>query len=170
MDRRRAVRIAVAALSMSAAGLVGRAVIEDYRAGAYKATSVEPHYTIGYGHTGADVRPGDITTPVRALVQLKADIDRREAVLRQCLQGVTLYQWEWDAYVSLAYNVGPAAVCRSSIPVKLRAGDYAAACKAILDFNQQCWRDVSGVRHCKVLRGLVAARKTEYALCMGDTP
>lgn len=159
------VRVAVAALSMSAAGLVGRAVIEDYRADPYKATAAEQRYTVGFGHYG--VGPKDKTDPVRALVQLKADIDQREVALRQCLQGVKLYQHEWDAYSSLAFNVGPGSVCASSIPAKLRAGQYAAACKVILDFNKQCWRDKSGARHCKVLPGLVKDRERDFKTCMG---
>lgn len=159
------IRVAVATLSISAAGLVGRAVVEDYRGTAYKATPAEEKHTIGFGHYGA--KPGETTTPVRALIQLKADIDQRESVLRQCLQGVKLYQWEWDAYSSLAFNVGPAAVCASSIPAKLRAGEYAAACKTILEFNKQCWKDKTGVRHCKVLPGLVKDRERDFKTCMG---
>lgn len=170
MDRK---RILAAGLSASAALLVALAVHEDYRGSAYLPT---PHDrpTVGFGSTrradGTPVRPGDTTTPVRALIQLHRDVSAIEAGLHRCIGNVALYQHEWDAFVSLAYNVGPAAVCGSSIPTKLRAGDYAAACKTILGFDKQCWRDQAGVRHCRVMPGLVKRRQSEYRLCMGLPP
>ncbi len=170
MDKK---RIFAAGLSASAALLVALAVHEDYRGRAYLPTP-QDRPTVGFGSThradGTPVRTGDTTTPVRALIQLHRDLTATEATLHQCLGDVPLYQHEWDAFTSLAYNVGPAAVCASSIPAKLRAGDYAAACKTILDFDQQCWRDKAGVRHCKVLPGLVTRRQSEYRLCMSLPP
>ena len=170
MDKK---RIFAAGLSASAALLVALAVHEDYRGRAYLPTP-QDRPTVGFGSTrradGTPVRTGDTTTPVRALIQLHRDLTATEDALHQCLGDVPLYQREWDAYVSLAYNVGPAAVCASSLPAKLRAGDYAAACKTLLEFNQQCWRDKAGVRHCKVLPGLVKRRQAEYALCMSPAP
>ena len=66
----------------------------------------------------------------------------KESQLKRCITA-DLYQHEYDAYVDLAYNVGAAAVCRSSIPAKLAAGDYEAACRTILDFKKVQGRDCS---------------------------
>jgi len=129
-------------------------------------------YTLGAGATtredGTPVQPGDTTTPARAIIKLESDARRTERLLSDCLGPVKLYQHEWDAYVSLAYNVGPGAVCASTIKPKLRAGRYEAACQTILSFNK--------ARACPtcpkvVWRGLTARRQAEYRLCMyGVTP
>lgn len=158
-------RIAAAALTLSGLGLVGIAVHEDYRDTAYKPTPADVH-TIGFGHT-AGVKPGDKTTPARALVALHGDVSATEAGLKKCLGDIPLYQGEWDAFVSLAFNVGPAAVCASSIPAKLRAGQYAAACEAIRSFNKQCVRREAGrcVQFVE-LAGLTKRRNAEAAQCL----
>jgi lysozyme len=78
-------------------------------------------------------------------------------------------QGEFDAYTSLAFNVGHGGngrdgVCRnrhnqpSIIVRKLRAGDYAGACEAIELFNRAGGR---------VLPGLQKRRAHERALCEG---
>ena len=101
---------------------------------------------------------GDRTNPVRALIKLESHVNVAQEKLKSCLGDIPLFQYEWDAYVTLSINVGPGAVCKSSIRTKLLSGDYNAACKTILDFNK-----FKG----GVLKGLVAAREREYKMCMG---
>lgn len=156
-------RILPTLLALSASGLVGIAVYEGYRPKAYDdGVGVQ---TVGFGSTthanGAPVRRGDTTTPERALVRLAQDAADKERTLRACIGPVPLYQWEWDAYVSLAYNIGAGALCKSSIVRHLRATppDYAAACKSIL-----LWDKAAG----KNLPGLTRRRQAEYARCMGQ--
>lgn len=166
-------RTVVAALVLSGAALVGIAVKEDYRSTAYQ-DSVGV-WTNGFGETKG-VKPGDTTTPPRALVQLLQSAQAHADGIRACFDGAALYQHEFDAYASLAYNVGVGAVCNSSIPGKLRAGNYAAACATILDFDGA--RDCSkpkvinpktGRLECPrvVLRGLTIRRQAEHKQCMG---
>jgi lysozyme len=152
-------RNSIAALSLSAAALIGIAGWESYRGEAYYATEDEKARgisTIGFGTT-KDVKPGDKTTPVRALQQLGKDADVYQQAMRRCIT-VPLHQWEFDAGLSLAYNIGPTAFCRSTAVKKLNVGDYAGFCNEFLR-----WNKAGG----KVLNGLTKRRQQERDLCMG---
>lgn len=147
-------RITVAALAVSAAALVGIATHEGYRGEAYKDAVGVP--TIGFGET-AGVKIGDKITPERALVRLLSSTEKHADAIRQCIH-VPLYQHEFDAYVSLAYNIGTGAFCKSTLVKKLNAKDYTGACEEI-----RRWNRAGG----KVLPGLTKRRETEYRMCMG---
>ena len=153
MDSKK-IRFAVGALAVSAAALVGIATHEGYRGEAYKDAVGIP--TIGYGET-AGVKMSDKTTPERALVQLLTSTEKHVDAIRSCVK-VPLYQHEFDAYVSLSYNIGAAAFCRSTLVKKLNAGDYDGACEEI-----RRWNRAGG----KVLPGLVKRREAEYVMCKG---
>ena len=150
------VRIAVGVLAVSATCLVGIATHEGYRSEAYKDAVGIP--TLGFGET-AGVKMGDKTTPERAFVQLLESTEKHADAIRQCIH-VPLYQHEFDAYVSLAYNIGTGAFCRSTLVKKLNAKDYAGACEEI-----RRWNKAGG----KVLPGLTRRRQKEYRLCKGET-
>lgn len=81
-------RIGIAALALSASGLVYIAQREGYSADAYPdavhGTAVP---TIGYGTTGG-VKMGDKTTPDRALIRLRGDAQEKEIALKRCLPQV----------------------------------------------------------------------------------
>jgi GH24 family phage-related lysozyme (muramidase) len=72
------------------------------------------------------------------------------------LSSIPLSQNEYDAYASLAYNIGKGAFERSTLLKLLRRGEYEAACKEILK-----WDKFNG----KPLKGLTIRRKKEYDLC-----
>jgi lysozyme len=159
-------RIAVASLVLSASALVGLAQFESYT-----GTAVIPVPgdvpTIGFGTTQG-VKMGDKTTPPRALVRLLDDADEYSQAVKRCAP-VPMHQHEFDAYVSLAYNIGPGRVGKDGfcvnkegkpavIPRRLLAGDYKGACEAILMYG-----NFKG----KPLRGLAKRRQAEYRLCTG---
>lgn len=154
-------RAPIASLVLTASVLVGIAGWEKYQPAAYLPTPQDVP-TIGWGATEG-VRPGDRTTPDRALIQLLSDAQRHERELRACLGNVALYQHEWDAYVSWAYNVGTDAACSSTLARKLRADppDYPGACRELLRWDKQAGR---------VLPGLTKRRQADFKTCMGDTP
>ena len=112
-------RTSIAALSLSAATLVGIALYEGYRDDAYTPVPGDV-LTVGFGHTGPDVRPGTTTTPTRALVTLLADAGAAERAVRRCAP-VPMFQHEFDAYVSLTVNIGERAFCGSTLARKLNA-------------------------------------------------
>lgn len=149
-------RITVAALSLSASALVGIALHEGYRSNAYDdGVGVS---TVGFGTTEG-VKPGDTITVERALVRLNADAERMQQELRECIGDVPMYQREWDAVTSWAYNVGTGAACRSTLVRKLQARDYSDACAELLRWTRAGGRE---------LRGLVKRRQAEYRQCMGE--
>lgn len=152
-------------LALSAAGLVGIAVDEGYTTRAIpdpvKGTRVP---TIGFGTTHG-VKMGDTTTPVKALVRKLADVQKFEGALKTCVTA-PLHQHEYDAYVNLAYNIGPNAFCKSTLVKKLNTLDYAGACDAILMWKRVGGTDCSepGNRTCP---GLWARRLRLHQQCLG---
>lgn len=168
MDKQDLIRMGVGALALSASGLVYIAHREAYRGQAYADIAGIP--TVGYGST-AGVKLGDKTTPERALIRLRADANDVEVVLRRCIK-VPLFQYEWDAYVALAHNVGPGAFCRSSgKPEKpnlidlINAQRYAEACERIHAYRLVT-NPKTGLK--EVSAGLVNAREREYRICTGQ--
>ena len=155
-------RRAIATLALSAAGLIGIVSWEGYRGEAYVPVAGDVA-TIGFGSTrrddGSPVQEGDRTSPVQALQRALRDVTQFEGALKQCVH-VPLSQGEYDAFTSLAYNIGPAAFCASTLVRKLNAGDYAGACEEILRWNRFQGR---------VLKGLVNRRESEYRMCKGDS-
>lgn len=148
-------RLGVGALGISASLLVSIALNEGYRGEAYKDAVGVP--TVGYGETKG-VTMKSRTTPDRALVQLLSSANRHADDIRQCIS-VPLYQHEFDAYVSLAYNIGAKRFCGSKLVKKLNAGDYTGSCREI-----KRWNKAGG----KVLPGLTKRREKEYRMCMGE--
>ena len=172
-------RIGIAALALSATGLVYIAQREDYRADAYPdpvhGTAVP---TIGFGSTGG-VKMGDKTTPVRALVRLRGDAREAEIALKRCLPQVPMHPWEWDAVVALAHNAGVTTVCKnnartgpSTIVQRLQAGDHAGACEAILLYDRAgpVARPQDRCSHPdnRTCRGVWADRQRLRAMCLGQ--
>lgn len=149
-------RVAVASLSLSAATLVGIAVHEGYRGDAYLPTPNDVP-TIGFGTTDG-VKMGERITPERALVRLLADASKFEQAVKRCAP-VPMFDYEFQAYVSLTYNIGEGAFCRSTLAKRLVAGDYEGACREILRWDKQAGRP---------LAGLTKRRQAEYRQCTGE--
>jgi lysozyme len=147
------IRKAVASLALSAVALVGIAVHEGYEGNAYQ--DIVGIWTIGFGTTEG-VRPNQTITPVAALQRKLTDVQKFEGALKQCVT-VPLSQNEYDAYISLAYNIGSGAFCNSTLVRLLNQGQYDMACQQILRWNR-----AGG----KVVQGLVNRRQAEYKLCI----
>lgn len=153
------VRAGVAGLALSAAAFVGFLQHEGYREDAYHATAEEKARgisTIGFGTTEG-VKPGEKITVEAALVRALRDSAKFEGAIKRCVS-VPLHQHEYDAFVSLAYNIGEGAFCGSTLVRKLNAGDYAGACAEISRWDKQGGQ---------VLRGLTKRRAEERAKCEG---
>lgn len=149
-------RLPLVALRLSAAALVGIAGWEGYKSVAYIPVPGDVP-TIGFGTTKG-VKMGDSIDPVTALQKKIRDVEVFEGAVKQCVK-VPLAQHEYDAYLSLAYNVGPQAFCGSTLVRKLNAGDYAGACKEI-----DKWVYFKG----KPLSGLIKRRAAERVMCEGS--
>lgn len=149
-------RASIAALALSAATLVGIVSHEGYRDTAYIPVPGDVP-TIGFGTTEG-VKPGDRTDPVKALARALSDVNKFEGAIKRCVK-VPLHQHEYDAFVSLSYNIGQTAFCGSTLVKKLNAQDYGGACREILR-----WDRFKG----KPLAGLSKRRQAEYRQCAGE--
>ena len=112
-------------------------------------------WTIGFGTTvypnGVKVKKGDSCTLEQAK-QFKAhDLKRFEKTVNDLVK-VPLTQNQFDALVSLAYNIGTGAFEKSTLLKKLNAGDYQGAADQFT-----VWNKGGG----KVLQGLVNRRAKE---------
>lgn len=148
-------RVRLAGLSLSAAALIGLAVHEGYRDTAYIPVPGDVP-TIGFGTTEG-VKLGDKITPIKALERKLSDVQKFEGAIRECV-GAPLYQHEYDAYTSLAYNIGPTAFCNSTLVRLLNQERYEEACRQILR-----WDKFKG----QPLPGLTKRRQSEFRQCMG---
>ena len=149
-------RILVAVLAFSASALVGLAGYEGYTDHAVIPIPGDVP-TIGFGTTEG-VKMGDRITPPAALARALQDVQKFEGAVKRCVK-VPLYQWEYDAYTQLAYNIGTGAFCSSTLVKLLNAGRYAEACAQI-----SRWEKAGG----RAVRGLTIRRAKERALCEGN--
>lgn len=113
--------------------------------------------TIGVGHTSAAGPPlvaaGMTITAAEADAILSRDLGNVESALRSTVT-LPLSQNEFDALVSLTFNIGATAFKNSTLLKKLNIGDRAGAADQFL-----VWNKAGG----KVLQGLVNRRQAERA-------
>ena len=113
-------------------------------------------WTIGYGTTvinGTKVKKGDTCTLEQAKSYMAQDLKQFESAVNQVK--VPLNQNQYDALVSLAYNIGVGAFLSSTLFKKLNAKDYKGAAE---QFDR--WNRAGG----KVMRGLTNRRAKERKL------
>lgn len=109
-------------------------------------------WTIGWGSTGPDIKRGTVWTQQQADERFKADIAGREDKLNATLVGVPTTQAQFDAMLSLGYNIGMGALVGSTVMRRHKAKDYKGAATAF-----GMWNKNDG----KVMRGLVRRRTAE---------
>ncbi len=120
-------------------------------------------WTIGYGHTGRDVKPGTRITEAEAEALLKKDLKSREDAVQK-LTSEPLNQNEFDALVSFIYNVGAGAFQGSTARKRLNKGDRLGAAEALTWWNKAT---VGGVL--REVLGLTRRRAAEKALFLTPT-
>lgn len=171
----RGARIAVAALALSAAGFAGIVAHESYTGRAIQPVPGD-RWTYGFGSTvredGKRVQRDDRINPPAAVRLAVKHISGDEKILRACFgELTTLYQHEWDAYVDTGYTTGPADICLSTIPGKVRAGRYEDACRTILDFKKVQGRDCSLPANSDFCGGIWTRRQQMAHQCLtGERP
>jgi len=149
-------RTPIFGLGISGVALIGLLVAEGFRDHAYIPVAGDVP-TIGFGTT-ENVKMGDKVTVTQALNRAMVDVQKFEGAIKSCVK-VPLHQYEYDAYTSLAYNIGSSAFCRSTLVRLLNQEKYDEACKQILR-----WDFFKG----KPLRGLTVRREKEYQQCIGN--
>jgi lysozyme len=111
-------------------------------------------WTIGYGHTGTDVKPGLVITEAQASVLLAADVAWAVTCVNKSVTSA-VNQNQFDAMVDFVFNLGCAAFGGSTLLRMVNARDFAGAAG---QFGR--WNKAGG----KVLAGLTKRRTAEAAL------
>jgi lysozyme len=115
-------------------------------------------WTIGIGTTvypnGVKVKKGDTCTLDQAKSYFKHDLATFENTVNGSVK-VPLSQNQFDALVSLTYNIGSSAFKSSTMLKKLNKSDYQGAADQF-----PLWKKAKG----KILNGLIRRRAAERAL------
>lgn len=113
--------------------------------------------TIGYGHTGADVTPGKRITQSEADRLFESDIRKFAATVAPLFAGTAIDNNQFDALVSLSYNIGSLSVKAPTLLRKVKANPDDPSIRA--EFLKHVNARVNGVL--KPLPGLVKRRTAE---------
>lgn len=112
--------------------------------------------TVCNGHTGPDVRLGDVWSKERCDAILVKDVTTHGERLLSCVT-VPLNQNQYDALTAWAFNVGTGAACGSTLVKLLNQGQFTAACNQLMR-----WDRAGGQR----VQGLTNRRAAERARCL----
>lgn len=138
-------------MNLSPKGLALIREHEGLRTQAYRCAAGV--WTIGYGSTGPHVTRGLLISAEQAEILLRIDLVRFEAAVRRF--ALPASQNQYDALVSLAFNIGVDAFARSTLLRRHIACDFAGAAA---EFGR--WTKAKG----RELPGLVRRRAAERAL------
>ena len=107
---------------------------EGLRLKAYQCAAGK--WTIGWGHTGPEVKRGLVWTRQQADDAFDRDTDRFEACVSRHIGFTAQYQNMFDALVSLAFNIGEQAFEDSTLLKLLRAGKHRDAAEQFTRWNK----------------------------------
>ena len=99
--------------------------------------------TIGYGHTRG-VAMGDTCTEAEAEAWFLEDVAWAEDCVSRAVTA-TLRQPEFDALVSLCFNIGCSAFKGSTLVRLLNEGDYDGAAAQFGRWNKQAGQELAGL-------------------------
>lgn len=119
-------------------------------------------WTIGYGHTGPDVKPDSRLERQRAEILLRKDLVRFEDAVKRLVK-IKLNQNQFDALVSFAYNLGAGALEESTLLKRLNAGERPCD---VAKEEMPRWNKANG----KPLSGLTRRRLAEVELFCAEPP
>lgn len=116
-------------------------------------------WTIGYGHT-AGVKEGDTCTQEQANAWLSEDLETADVAVNKAVT-VPLTQNQFDALVSLCFNIGSGNFATSTLVKVLNASNMQAAADQFL-----VWDHTNG----QVNQGLTRRRIAERKLFLTPGP
>lgn len=114
--------------------------------------------TVCEGHTGPEVRVGDVWTDEQCDASKIADMKIAANIVIKYVK-VPLYEHEFAAILSFVFNVGEGQFRTSTLLKLLNAQMYTEACEQL-----PRWVYDNG----KKLRGLEKRRALEKSLCLGE--
>lgn len=126
----------------------------------WEGTKTKPYldvakvWTVCTGETNVPMRE---YTPDQCRAFLNDGLTSRALEINTCVPGILQRPKVAAASLSLAYNIGTVAFCRSTAARRFNAGDLKGGCEAIGWFTR-----AGG----KVVQGLVNRRRAEVKLCL----
>ena len=130
---------------------------EGLRLKAYKCPAGV--WTIGYGHTGKDVKPGMTITREEAEALLKKDIELFEIGVEKVIdENITLTSNQFSALVSFSFNVGLENFKKSTLLKLINKGNQNELEAIHSQFKRWVWAGS------QILPGLVKRREAEFDL------
>lgn len=151
-------RLKKAGIGVTAAGAAAIALVgawEGLRLTSYR--DVIGVWTVCYGETRG-VKPGMRFTKQQCGDMLIDGLEQFEAGMRACLRNPDVIPDKtYVAFLSLSYNIGTGAFCKSSIARKANAGDLRGACDALMLYTRAGGKEI---------KGLVNRRVDERRLCI----
>lgn len=117
-------------------------------------------WTVGYGHTGGDVKPNHTISLEDANYFLDLDLRVATAGVLGAIKGTTesFTPWELDALTSFVFNVGVGAFSNSTMLKLILAGNKREAAG---QFRR--WKYAGGIP----LEGLIRRRRAEAVRFLG---
>ena len=127
-------------------GDAGLALIKSFEGLRLKAYMPTPDDvpTIGYGHTRG-VAMGDTCTEEQADKWLRDDVAWAEECVSRAVTA-QVQQAEFDAMVSLCFNIGCRAFSGSTLVKLLNSGDYDGASAQFLRWDKQAGKELAGLK------------------------
>lgn len=119
-------------------------------------------WTVCQGDT-KDVHPGLIETPEGCRQRLEMQLVAHARPVMACTPALseTGRDYQRAAAVSLAYNIGVGAYCRSTADKRFDVGDWKGGCDAFLSWSKA---KVNG--QLRTVQGLLSRRQRERAICL----
>ena len=141
---------------LSEAGLALTRRFEGLRLQAYQDSAGV--WTIGYGHTGPEVKPGQRISELEAEALLRADMTAAVKCANRAVE-VEISQAQFDALADFCFNVGRGAFLQSSLLRYVNQENFQAV---VVQFGN--WVYAGGMR----VEGLARRRAAEAAMFQGD--
>lgn len=120
------------AQTLSSAGLE---IIKQFEGFSAKPYPDHKGYSIGYGHLIKEGEVLELLSIDEATALLLQDVEWAEQAVRTAVS-VDLDQNEFDALVSLAFNIGAGAFKKSTLVKKLNSGDFEGAAEQFAVWNR----------------------------------
>jgi lysozyme len=115
-------------------------------------------WTVGWGSTGPDIKRGTTWTQAQADERFAADAGKFAVGVWARLANAPTTQNQFDALVSLAYNIGTGNLASSTLLRMHKAGDYEGVAGQFIR-----WNKADG----KPMAGLTRRREAEAAMYRG---
>ncbi len=155
MSRLKKAGIGLTVVGSLAVGVVGG--FEGMRTRAYRDVVGIP--TVCFGETRG-VKMGDVYTKEQCEAMLGEALVEFETGMRKCLVAPDAIPAKtYVAALSLTYNIGTGAFCKSTVAKRLNVRDYRGACDAFMVWNR-------GGRPLRVIKGLTTRRAEERRICL----